>query len=418
MKSKYFVLAVVALAFVFSACDKEATNNAGGGGLKSAVNFDPSARWYVSWDWVQHGGFVSLYTEFYGDGTNPLVWDGVKAGTGTAADGQNNEVQKIYVRSSLDGDLPEYNAFCAHVGSWAYSGNAYKPAGLRLDAYLKILGAFNYIWDTYGSLDGWCEGPEYKAVFEVEDATKVLAQMAVWYFIPEDADRFKVLEIRAKDDRYAAVNDAFAAVIKAGENFYNGTGMVRDLAYLCDELNGGIGANQPQIVPIYGPPNRKLGPVLNTVTATNAGNQASILAGLNPKNGNPYYGDKKEPNTPFVVPNSSHFVYSEFTRTDLEKGVALDMMNGNKFTIVGKGFVKLVDGSLVITMNGVGTFGAIAFNQLPVTNNGNIQSQKVADLAKFGALTGFNHDNKTVIPCPGGDTIFLYIHCATMQFYQ
>ena len=160
-----------------------------------------------------------------------------------------------------------------------------------------------------------------------------------------------------------------------------------------------------------------LGPVYSSVTATNAGNRDAILAGLNPKNGNPYFNDKGNADTPFVVPNSNHFVYAELDRADLVAGVNLDMLVGNNYAVVGSAFVKLVDGNIEITINGKGTFGAIAFNKLPVFNNGNIHSQKVADLEKFGATTGFNHDNKAILPCPTGDIIYLYIHCSSIQFY-
>jgi hypothetical protein len=168
------------------------------------------------------------------------------------------------------------------------------------------------------------------------------------------------------------------------------------------------------------PVERVLGPAYGSVTATNAGNQNAILAGLNPKNGNPYYNDKNNPNTPYVVPNSNHFVYAILDRAELEspQGVKLDMLVGNKFTIVGTATVRLVDDNLEITIDGKGTFGATAFNQLPVFNNGNIHSQKPADLAKFGATTGFSHNNQATLPCPSGNTIYLYIHCDTIQFYQ
>ena len=162
------------------------------------------------------------------------------------------------------------------------------------------------------------------------------------------------------------------------------------------------------------------GPKYDSVTATNKGNVPTILKGLNPKNGNPFYGDKNNPDTPFVVPNSNHFVFAEHKRADLAKGVKLDFVVGNKYNIVGSGSVNLVGDNLVITIDNfaAGEFGAIAFNKLPVFKNGNIHSQKQADLAKFGAVSGFNHDNKLTIPCPTGDTIYLYIHCATIQFYQ
>ncbi|MDR0373255.1 MAG: hypothetical protein LBI79_06845 [Nitrososphaerota archaeon] len=162
-----------------------------------------------------------------------------------------------------------------------------------------------------------------------------------------------------------------------------------------------------------------LGPAYTSVTATNTGNRATIIAGLNPKTGNPYYNTKGTPDTPYVVPNSNHFVYAVLNRADLEKpeGAKLDMVVGNNFNVVGSATVKLVNGNIEITINGKGSFGAIAFDKIPVFNNGNIHSQKATDLAKFGATTGFNHDNKATIPCPAGNTIYLYIHCDTIQFY-
>ena len=162
-----------------------------------------------------------------------------------------------------------------------------------------------------------------------------------------------------------------------------------------------------------------LGPSYGSVTATVAGNRDAILAGLNPKNGNPFYNDKNNPNTPFVVPNSNHFVYAELDRAALAEGIALDMLVGNKFDVVGSAFVKLEGDNLVITINGEGTFGATAFSKIPAPKNGNIHSQKEADLKKdFGATTGFAHNNVTVLPCPAGDTIYLYIHCDSIRFYQ
>ena len=142
---------------------------------------------------------------------------------------------------------------------------------------------------------------------------------------------------------------------------------------------------------------RVLGPAYDSVTASNIGDK-NIL----------------------IVPNSNHFAYAKLHKTDLENGVELNMLTGNKLQVVGKAYVKLLDekGMLEITIDGEGTFGAIAFNKLPEFKNGNIHSQKEVDLAKFGASHGFNHDNKTVIKCPPGDIIYLYIHCKSMRFYK
>jgi len=159
------------------------------------------------------------------------------------------------------------------------------------------------------------------------------------------------------------------------------------------------------------------------ITATNAGNIPAILSGLNPKNGNSLFNknapEDPEKSTPFVVPNSNHFVFAKMTKSELEAGVELEFVFGNRYDVVGTGFVKWVDNNIVLTINKFanGNFGLIAFNQLPITNNGYIHLQKETDLKKIGVLAGFNHDNKLVVPCPAGDTIYLYFHAGSLQFY-
>jgi hypothetical protein len=176
-----------------------------------------------------------------------------------------------------------------------------------------------------------------------------------------------------------------------------------------DQYFTGTVVNKPKIGPSYG-----------TVTATKAGNVPNIIASLNPKNGNPQ--DPQSYNAG-VVWNSNHFVYAEFTRAELEAGAELDFVVGNKFDIIGHGTAKIVDGNIEVTIDNFykGEFGVIAFNKPCSKNmpkNGNIHSQKEADLIKdLGATTGFNHNNKLVVSCPTGNTIYLYIHCGTIQFY-
>ena len=157
-----------------------------------------------------------------------------------------------------------------------------------------------------------------------------------------------------------------------------------------------------------------------SVTATNAGNRPAIISGLNPKNNKPYCGDKKAKNTPFVMPNTDHFVYAVLDRDALAEGIDLEMMVGCKFDIVGTGSVRLVGSNLEIFIYGKGTFGAMAFNQLPALKNGDIHCGK-ADFA-CGSLTKWKADlkvdNSTVtIPCPAGNTIWLYIN-GDFRFYR
>jgi hypothetical protein len=117
--------------------------------------------------------------------------------------------------------------------------------------------------------------------------------------------------------------------------------------------------------------------------------------------------------------------YAEVTRAQLEAGIELTMVVGNKIDECGKAFAKLENGNIVVTIEnfGKGDFGVTAFNKAFDKNmpkNGNIHSQKASDMLPYGLhpVTGFNHDNKTTIPCPSGNgNVYLYIHCGTIQFY-
>ena len=100
--------------------------------------------------------------------------------------------------------------------------------------------------------------------------------------------------------------------------------------------------------------------------------------------------------------------------------VETDLRNGRNLNCECIGGLKLENENLVVTINNFvkGDFGVIAFGKLPVPKNGNIHSQKEADLKKdFAANTGFNHNNVLTVPCSAGNTIYLYIHCGTIQFF-
>ncbi|MCL2472648.1 MAG: prealbumin-like fold domain-containing protein [Treponema sp.] len=292
-------------------------------------------------------------------------------------------------------------------------------------AKANIVQAFNYIYANWGSLDQWPVGPGANNEAIPQNATKLISQMVVYKLLDDGVTSTEVLGAQAWVNQYVDQ-------VLANYSTYNGPSAVADVAFLA-QINFVVGQqnhNQPQLVPIYAPafnntvketppPPPALGPSQSSVTATNAGNVPTILKGLNPKNGNPYYGDKNNPDTPFVVPNSNHFVYAQFTRDELLAGQALDFVVGNNYTIVGTGFVKLVGDKLEITINGKGSFGALAFNKLPAPKNGNIQSvTKAADAAAFGALAGFSFNSQALIPCPAGNTIWLYIDCDSFQFYK
>ena len=382
--------------------------------------------------------YDALYTIYNGYNSGDryvLGWNG------TEEDGQHlNNTGDIFQIAVDAPDGTRYWSFCGNAGSvsFAEGGNGYMIAQ-RMDRdsalYSDFVKAYNYIANKYGDLN----------------AVRPVTQIVTWCLlgaIDPNSDLFAHINwdlVEAGAGAVAGVPDAQAKVLDVIKNYkaYKGLAKIVDVVYMVsasDPTPAGYHDGQPQYVPIYSgesvftntslpvppptppTPPAVLGPAYGSVTATNAGNVPAILAGLNPKNGNPVFETDKKTGavttmTPFVVPNSNHFVFAEFSRAELEAGVALDMVVGNKYDIVGHAFVQLVDGNIVITLTGKGSFGATAFNQLPVFNNGNIHSQKVADLAKFGATTGFNHDNKAVLPCPSGDTIYLYIHCDTWQFY-
>ena len=209
--------------------------------------FDFSGEYYVNYGWVGDKPEIQLYTEF----VTGMIWDGYKD-TNTAANGQPNVIQYLTLRPSDGSPEKAYLSFCSHVGSAAYAGNYYAPYLLDKATRARILSAFSYIYDSYGSLDSWSENPTYKETVTPEGATRVLAQMAVWYFLPPDNDEYKIREIYVKDGRYASVNAAFQDVIAAVQGGYTGTGYVKDVIYLMDSVNpSDIGNNQPQLVPVF-----------------------------------------------------------------------------------------------------------------------------------------------------------------------
>ena len=341
---------------------------------------------------------------------------------------KDGDPQAIYEFIATNVDTgATYNSFCAFNNSHGF------PPYYRVDengldpaTYTKLLNAMNYIYTTYGSVDSFA-GPFGWDNHNLADNTRVLTQAMVWIIangvqeIGLDIGPWAFPDVAGF---IAAFEDAIQAVLK---NSPGATGPIARLVFLEGSMGEDYSIAQPQVIPLFGGnfenTSKKLSQSYGTVTATNAGNVPAILAGLNPKNGNAQY-DKKAPedpkkSTPFVVPNANHFVFAKMSRAELEAGVALEFLVGNKYELVGTGFVKLVDGNIVLTINNFanGEFGLIAFNKLPEPGNGNIHSQKEKDLQAWGAVTGFNHDNKAVVPCPKGDTIYLYFHAGSLQFY-
>jgi hypothetical protein len=462
-KTLKFLTILLALGLVFSACkkDEEGTSK-GKGALKVAG---------AGLGKVMHIDTYNANDEYqvlaYGPGK--FMEDGVVHMRATETDWPrpHDLTQTHNIRVTRLKDMQEFTAFCAYGWSSMYGDVNNIHVAIEQDAenlprMENVRLALNFIYNKYKSIDGWIgsfyaayepmwEGPfeewqgdgHYPTMNLLHNYSRVISQAVVWRLM--HPNRILDIEVLGANDApdwmtplfKTAIDEVMDLFVKEGTGFrYIGTPIqtpIVKVAYIsCDGRGTDDGTLspyhyfQPHILPIWGDntPPPVLGPAFGTVTATNAGNVPVILDGLNPKNGNAKWDPKApfdpEKTTQFVVPNSNHFVFAKATRTELEAGVALEFLVGNKFQVVGTGNVHLIDGELVITIDkfGKGSFGCIAFNQLPVTNNGNIHSQKEADLKKLGAVTGFNHDNKLTIPCPAGDEIYLYIHCGTIQFWQ
>jgi len=380
---------------------------------------------------IENGEQVEVTIEFDYDAFYTIV-NGYGGGYVLGYPGLNNtgDIFPIGVTNTKTGAV--YPSFCANAGSEQFAGSGqngtdcagyYKTENFHEGAnYLDFVKAYNYIQDNYGDLD----------------QNRAITQIVTWNLlkaieIPSAAfDNIDWAAVEAGTWAVAGIADAKAKVEAVVKNyaFYQGMGKIINVVFMECEHHHDYKFCQPQLVPVYGAPsfkNRTKPPVTasyGTVTATNAGNVPAIKAGLNPKNGNPIYEVDKKTGvvtaTPFVVPNANHFVFAQMTRAELEAGVVLEFLVGNKYDVVGTGFVQLVGENIVLTINKffAGEFGLIAFNKLPVFNNGIIHSQKEKDLKAFGAMSGFNHDNKASVPCPTGDEIWLYFHAGGLQFYK
>ena len=373
----------------------------------NGTDFDPNAKYMgLSGD----NGIGNL-TKTDNDGTNPYT------------------IYNFTVKNEATGST--YLSFCGNYGSGGLGEIQSNLWNLDPATQADITSMLNYIFAKYGSIDKWSVvyDPATSLNSAVDDPaqnTKLIAQIAIWMALGEG---LQSINLPNCPNLTAAIQD----VVTNGKTTLGNISVffLAGVDYPTD-----IQGIQPQIVPIYGavfnntelppppppPPVQTLGPAQSSVTATNAGNIPLIKAGLNPKNGNPVYNDKTYGTTPFVVPNSNHFVYAELDRAALVNGVDLQFVVGNDYQIVGTGSVKLsADGkSLVITINGKGSFGALAFTSVPSPKNGNIQSvTKAADAAAWGASAGFSFNSQYSIPCPAGNgPVYLYIDCDSFQFYK
>ena len=364
-----------------------------------------------------------------------------------------------------DGNNTLFVSYCANNTSGSIGTTTYRVEKIIKDP--KLLAAFNYIYKKYGG-----------SATEAPDMTRVLGQIFVWHLyckvdldcmtenLPQEAEKYQraVADVKTNCRGEGGIGDIVAFAYLVGPNYPNDIATHQpQLVPLCEDptcdvwlggqIRAGIKAgfaraNYPtqyaMEVAIYEalvaydngkyaecetPPVPVYGSAYGSVTATTP-NQWGLKTDPNviaAKNGNAIH--TKDKLNPLVVPNSNHFTYAKLCRQDLANGVELVMVVGNKFDNVGKAFVQLVGGQLAITIiNGKGAFSAIAFGGTTSADNfakgnfpknGNIHSQKAADLEKAGAVKGQeckNNNNvkfgsETVtIPCPDGKDIYLYIH--------
>jgi len=227
--------------------------------VATVVDFDVDAEYWISDTWVSYGGYVTVNTLF-ADGTFWGDQKDIRNADGEIVTRPANVIYDFEVRTSLGDDYVSYASFCANYGSTAFGGLYTSYVVGVMDSELKadILAAFNYIYDTYGSLDGWQEAVRFEDCSRpvtVEGSTRVLSQIVVWMLIDNGiADMYATVGCGGWDyGNYfdSGVNEAVADVLDAVEGGYTGAGVVKDLVllvgpnYPADEISV-----QPQIVPL------------------------------------------------------------------------------------------------------------------------------------------------------------------------
>ena len=145
------------------------------------------------------------------------------------------------------------SSFCAYYASdtlgrdaFHYFNKTVEFANFNPGAKEKLIAAYNYIYDTWGSLDKWPKRDQDIP----EESTKFIAQIATWRLI-EGA----MTSARSTTPGYGFIDKYVERVIDFVSTHpgYIGEGEVSDIVYLAhqgyprDNLNC-----QPQIVPIYG----------------------------------------------------------------------------------------------------------------------------------------------------------------------
>jgi hypothetical protein len=148
-----------------------------------------------------------------------------------------------------------YSSFCGYYNSGKLGGETYNgPTFVYMDktatfAALKpgvkgdVIAAFNYIYDTWGSLDQW---PNAAGTSTPSESTKFIANIVVWLLLDDGITS-------AKSD-FAYINTCVDEVL-ANYKGYIGSGTITDIVFLADEnYPTNLAYCQPQIVPIFGEP--------------------------------------------------------------------------------------------------------------------------------------------------------------------
>jgi hypothetical protein len=254
--SIFLVLALVAGCFAVMPLSTNAA-------VAVVSDFDADSDYWISDTWVSHGGYVTVNTMFT-DGTFWGDQKDIRNADGVIVTRPDNVIYDFEVRTSLDDDYVSYASFCAHYGSTSFGGldTSYMVGTMDSELKTDILAAFNYIYDTYGSLDGWQEAVRFEDCsrpITLEGSTRVLSQIVVWMLIDNEiADMYATVGCGGWDyGNYASsgINEAVADVLTAVEDGYTGAGVVKDLVFLVgpnypnDEITV-----QPQIVPLIADP--------------------------------------------------------------------------------------------------------------------------------------------------------------------
>ena len=189
-----------------------------------------------------------------------------------------------------------YSSFCGYYDSGKLGGDTYNGptliyvnmtsdfATLKPGVKEDLIAAYNYIYDTWGSLDQW---PSASDTSTPSESTKFIAQVVTWLLLNDGI-------VEANSD-FAYINDCVAEVL-ANYPGYSVSKTIKDIVFLADEgYPNNLQYCQPQIIPIYGEPvfNNKVantqgisiaktvdGIAFNVWTTQYDGNVAELISGM------------------------------------------------------------------------------------------------------------------------------------------